>query len=538
METELQSNGNWRNEELLEKIEKAASQFQLVSLNRQVEICRNHLNEKSFIDLAILGQFKAGKSSFINDLIGTQVLPVGVIPVTTVITRLTQGNSERALVTFFDGTTRQVNFNELVQYISETENPSNVKNVSVVDIEIPYLNQYAGIRLVDTPGMGSMFRDHMDTSNNWLPEVGAAVLAISAERPLSQNDLELLEAMIGHTPNISILLTKVDLLDETQQREVILFLQESLRRKFSRDFPIFLYSTRMNTTYYRQRFESELLSKLSANRHREFHRIVDHKMQALLNACISYLELALKASVEADQDRMVLIDKIINEKISYDQIRADIGSIVRVNQRQTRIELKEHLDQFITPMIAQVRTTVKREMPGWEGNLWHLTRQFETWLTEIMTHEIAVVSAEESMHFCSMLNKTHASLSRYLESFRLILNESLQRVLGIELADAEWQIECTVPEHPDIKVAFAFDIHLDLIWFVIPMAIFRKAFENHFVKQIPRTVETNLSRLAAQWEVSINTAIDKMRNQTLEYIKEELNTIESLLSVARSPFWL
>ncbi|MBP7529668.1 MAG: dynamin family protein [Syntrophorhabdaceae bacterium] len=52
--------------------------------------------------MAIIGRFKAGKSSFLNSIIGKPVLPAGVIPVTTVITRLAYARSEEATVTFLD----------------------------------------------------------------------------------------------------------------------------------------------------------------------------------------------------------------------------------------------------------------------------------------------------------------------------------------------------------------------------------------------------------------------------------------------------
>ena len=62
------------------------------------------------------------------------------------------------------------------------------------------------------------------------------------------------------------------------------------------------------------------------------------------------------------------------------------------------------------------------------------------------------------------------------------------------------------------------------------MFIFRGLFEKHFLNEIPWSVEVNLSRLAAQWENRINKAIDEMRKQTTAYIRDEIETIESLLS--------
>ena len=64
-------------------IRDACERFHLVSLSRSLEAAEKLLNENSPIDVAVLGQFKAGKSSFLNSLMGEAVLPVGVVPVTT-----------------------------------------------------------------------------------------------------------------------------------------------------------------------------------------------------------------------------------------------------------------------------------------------------------------------------------------------------------------------------------------------------------------------------------------------------------------------
>jgi hypothetical protein len=101
------------------------------------------------------------------------------------------------------------------------------------------------------------------------------------------------------------------------------------------------------------------------------------------------------------------------------------------------------------------------------------------------------------------------------------------------LAEAEWDIKIAEPDHPDIRTVRASDYNLDLIWFLIPMFLFRRAFEKRFVEKIPWEVETNINRLAAQWEERINAAIDGMHKQSVQYVKDETATIESLLSGAR-----
>ena len=93
-----------------------------------------------------------------------------------------------------------------------------------------------------------------------------------------------------------------------------------------------------------------------------------------------------------------------------------------------------------------------------------------------MTDAIRGVSQAEHRHFYGTLNKAHAGFARSLEAFRTILNGNVEKVLGVRLAEADWEIEVAEPCQPDIRTPRSFDIHLDLIWFLIPMCVFEEIF--------------------------------------------------------------
>jgi GTPase Era involved in 16S rRNA processing len=520
-------------EPLLSRLQEICDQFHIVSLNRQIEACENLLQQNQLIDVAILGQFKSGKSSFLNSLIGKPILPVGVIPVTTAITRVQYGKRERAIVRHFDGQETEMDIGAIEEFTSEAKNPTNQKNVEVVDLELPSLEKYAGLRLVDTPGLGSIFKYHIETSENWLPEVGTALLAISSDRPLAENDLQLIRDLRKHTPKIVPLLTKADLLSPEQQKEVVHFFQTALQRELHEEFPIFLYSIRQETERWKQRLENEVFRPLSINREDEFKKILQHKVQSLEKGCLSYLEVAFKTSLQADFDREQLRKQILNEKVNYELIRDEISLIARENSLQTRELIQNYLEKFHEPQLKKkLVETLQKEVPSWKGNLGKLTRRYQDWRREILAEEIDHISKTEYKHFLGTLKKAHASLSRSLEAFRSLLNQNIEGVLGVRLAEVDWKIEVVEPHQPDIETSRTFDFHFGLIWFLIPMFIFRPLFERHYLNEVPYEVVVNLSRLAAQWEDRINKAIDGMKKQALKYVQDELATIESLLSKA------
>src|SRR5664280_2039613 len=84
------------------------------------------------ISLAVFGRFKAGKSSFLNDFIGRGILPVGVVPVTAVVTEIRYGVQEQARVHHRDGRSQEIPLDRIGVYISEKENPENTKQVELI----------------------------------------------------------------------------------------------------------------------------------------------------------------------------------------------------------------------------------------------------------------------------------------------------------------------------------------------------------------------------------------------------------------------
>ena len=199
---------------------------------------------------------------------------------------------------------------------------------------------------------------------------------------------------------------------------------------------------------------------------------------------------------------------------------------------QTRAFIAARLEaerpEFTRKLVARLR----EEMHSWKGNLWKLTRHYEAWLEENLTRELTQLSKKEHRHFFGTLDKAYRGISRSLELFRVLLGRNIEQVLGVKLSETTWEIDVPEPSHPDVAFAKTFDFHLDLLWFVIPMFIFRGLFERHFLGKMPGVARMHLSRLAYQWEMRINRVIEQIREQAIQYVQDELSTIDALLSQA------
>src|ERR1035441_5655479 len=268
-----------------------AARYEISALSGLLASARAAVRQDE-ISVAVLGRFKAGKSSFLNHFIGRNVLPVGVVPVTAVVTEIRYGPREEARVHYDDGRDAEVPLEGIGGYISEKQNPENAKHVGLIGVELPELRRFRGLKFVDTPGLDSALSHNTQTSLDWLPNVGLALVAVSVDPPLSQRDIDLLKSLYQYTPKVGILLTKADLLSEPELREVVEYVHAQLARSLSGTPRVFPYSIKPGFERFRQALEAELVGATLERFAEERASILLRKMDTLLRECVDYLALS------------------------------------------------------------------------------------------------------------------------------------------------------------------------------------------------------------------------------------------------------
>jgi len=522
--------------QLLKNLESAIEEFGLTSLKSRFKIAKDLMSHPVLVDVAVFGRFKAGKSSFINDLIGQEVLPIGVIPVTAVITRLRYGTQERIGVRRFDGKEQVVSLKELSQYISETENPENVKQVESVDIELPSLKQFEGLQFVDTPGLGSVFKHNTETSLNWLPNVGVALVAVSVDPPLSEQDISFIRELQRFTPKIMVLLSKCDLVSSDQLGEIEAFIKIQLQKNIGSDFQIWPFSNRPDFSRFKNSLEAKLLSPLAQKKDTEIQNIAAYKLEKIRTEAIGLLSVALKASQTTDADRERLQQNILGEKAQLSALRDEFQMLVREYNGRTRPFIMAELNKNLSELENILTEEFDKEFKTWEGRLWALSRKFEDWLRISFRRELSAISINQTGTFLKPLNDAHAGILRAVRAFQSRLAGNIKENLGVNLEMAEFDLDIKIPAEPDISFSRIFDSHIDILSFAIPMTLFRGAFGKHFRRSIRPEVEKNLSRLASQWTEGINKSILRMGEDAQGFVVAQMDQITQLLqsSLSRS----
>ncbi len=179
-------------------------------------------------NLVILGQFKRGKTTLINSLIGKEILPSSVVPLTSVVTILKNSEETSCTISMQDGSEKKILIEELTDYVTEKGNPKNIRGVRCAHIGFPSPFLEKGILLVDTPGVGSTFLHNTETTYEFLDHLDAAVFLMSADVPISQVEKELLDTIKGSTQKIFFVLNKIDNLTLKETEEITVFNKQVL----------------------------------------------------------------------------------------------------------------------------------------------------------------------------------------------------------------------------------------------------------------------------------------------------------------------
>jgi len=180
------------------------------------------LQEEAF-NLVILGQFKRGKSTLINALLGETILPTAIVPLTSVVTILRYGPDLRVEIQYLDERRQDISLSDLPGFITERGNPQNTKNVKDVTVYYPSRYLKDGVRIIDTPGAGSVYSHNTEVAYSFLPYVDAAVFVVSADPPISKSEHQFLKDMRDYVDKFFFVLNKIDQVNEQDRQEALEF---------------------------------------------------------------------------------------------------------------------------------------------------------------------------------------------------------------------------------------------------------------------------------------------------------------------------
>jgi GTP-binding protein EngB required for normal cell division len=518
-------------ESVLAQIAGIGDRFDLPSLAEPVAVCRRLLARPPAINVAVLGGFKAGKSTFINTLAGAALLPTAAVPATAILTHVGGGPEPSARVLGLDGSVRSVPVAELADWVTEERNPRNRRAVERVEVTAPALTRLPGLVLIDTPGLGSVFAHNSATSTGLLPRLEAAVLATPSTAPLSAGDEELLRRIAALTPRFALLLTKADLCPAAQQAEVIAFVQRQLD---AAGIParIYLWSNTGAFARERQVFEEEFLAPLARDRDAAAAEIVRHRVRQLVTEARALLDLGAAAARRNEHERDQLRQALDDLSAGPAGVLATLANLEHAAKAGAMTTALEAIAPAESGLRAELWSALDAEMPQWSGTVGHCGRRYESWIRGELLGRLTAVSDSHRARLAAPVEAFARACEQLLRQFHRQLDARLREQLGVVLDLPDWQAESAALAAPDISVTPSFTFRFDWLYALLPAVLFRRWLHGHFRRRTAWETEKNLSRLAALWAARTDAAVTRVAAAARSHVSARCDEIARVLTTA------
>jgi GTP-binding protein EngB required for normal cell division len=302
--------------------------------------------------VACVGQFKRGKSTLVNALVGEEVLPTGVVPVTAIPTVLRFAPRRSAVVRMADGSTLAVDPSDIAAYVAESQNPDNVKQVEMVELLLPSVVLRSGMCLVDTPGLGSVFQVATGATRAFLPNMDAALVVLGADPPISADEVAMVEEASRQVDDIIVVLAKADRSTDADRAEASAFTRRILAERLGRDpGPVLEVSAREHLEDGPTRDWPSLVSTLAELSERSKGRIVEaarrrgvRRMADTLARRIAHEREALVLPMEQSEQRLAALSASLQD---IDERLRHLSWLFNAEQGRVRLLLHQRRQDFL-----------------------------------------------------------------------------------------------------------------------------------------------------------------------------------------------
>ena len=528
----------------IEQLRGIAQQIHDKPLVNSVDELAEKLHANRFY-LVIVGLFKRGKSSLINALIGQELAPVAVTPLTSVITFFEHGTETRAEVLFTNGQFRTVPLSEVVQYVSEEENPENKKQVQYLKIytDAPILEN---ITLVDTPGLGSLFDHNSDKTLEFLPKIDAALFVLSADIPISKTDEEFLLQMKKSIPNVLFVLNKSDLLSDDELQKMVRYNLASLKKIFRGKDEIELIPVSSRAFFEKAGGNGQPRNRNIELLHEKIReKIIQAKDEILtLQSIRQILALAnqLGTLLKVKSDTLQLpMNELENKRKSMQQSfefmaagKDDFEAVIKRRVEQLKRNVTEQTERKRKELEAYCNQKLKVEAAKtWQHIKKSDADQFYSEMLEYIEREYDKLKKELEK---TVRDEFGSILRQYSQQSQSFLNEivkQMEQILGI-------QIEGIISSF-DLDVYTSFYIYKSDIKYTIPSIkekvsyrflpdswvrrkVLKQIYDNCMV-----VVNPNAGRIRSDIDYKINESFRKFKSNFNQKLQDLLESLRNMI---------
>ena len=406
---------------------RAATAYGRADLAGRLQTAHDRLVEPD-VNVVVIGEFKQGKSSFVNGLLNSQVCPVDDDIATAVPTTVRHGPERRAfsLVALSDAfeTTdalpaverREIEFADISAHATEQRKAVHPElDVRSVDIELDRRLLEAGLVIVDTPGVGGLGSAHATAALGALSVADAAVFLSDASQEYTRTEMAFLKQALDMCPYVTCVLTKIDFYPAWRK---VLELNEGHLRAIGYNLPVVPTSSSL-------RIEALKRNDKQLNTDSGFPQLVSHLRNEVVGGAAEREQSHARAELLAVCDQLIGHFEAELRAINDPEARADLmNQLAEATERSQQLKSQSAkwsvtLNDGVADLTAdvehdfreRVRTVLAESDEAIDNSdpaqTWS---EFEPWLANRMSHEVvanyrlltdrsAELSAEVSEHF-------------------------------------------------------------------------------------------------------------------------------------------
>lgn len=214
----------------LQELESLCRELSLEENRRELEKCRKRLSEHTF-SVGVMGEFKRGKSTVINALLGKEIMPADILPCSATMNRVTYGLEPRVLLRLQDGSTQQIPVEMLSDYVTKLTGEAKSRAQQVEEALVYYPCRFCqnGVDIIDTPGLNDDARMNQ-ISEQVIPKLDAVIMVLTPDNPFSVSEAEFVRSKLV-TGNLSRLVFLVNKIDQVRKRSDRPRVVEAIRQK-------------------------------------------------------------------------------------------------------------------------------------------------------------------------------------------------------------------------------------------------------------------------------------------------------------------
>lgn len=283
---------------LLREVERVITAHGLVELRGALAMLLDRLENGAF-EIGLFGRVSSGKSSLLNHLLGADVLPVGVTPVTAIPTRVTFGAKPQAVIEFAESKPLVVELARLAEFSTEQHNPGNAQHVARIQAQLPARRLREGVTFVDTPGLGSLATAGAEETVAYLPRCDLGIVLIDAGSTLTHEDLTVVQALYQSGAKAMVVVSKADLLSPAERQQMAGYAAGQLAAQLHLELPVHLVSVvGADAALCDQWLQNELMPLVEAHR-QEAAAALKRKAGGLREAVVTVLQTRLQRGSQA-----------------------------------------------------------------------------------------------------------------------------------------------------------------------------------------------------------------------------------------------